>query len=313
MGITAFYGQHMPDEDALELLRGVFGLGYAHFDTAEAYKSRKGEHHNEEILGRLLKTLPRGAFTVATKYMPSLHGGKCDLATVKAAVDASRERLGLDFIDVYYCHRMPETIDLLEEWMYSMKEIVGSGVVKHVGLSEVSPKWLRKAHSVFPVACIQQEWSIFSRNLEDSLVYTCKDLGVGIVAYSPLARSLLCDPLVPPKDWRAGAVPRFSEENFGRNKELVGRIASLASARQATSAQLALAWLYNQARVMGVPMITIPGTTQLLHAADNAAALRLTVTEAEHEELLELSALVAGARGREAYLKEAMEGQLESA
>jgi len=187
--------------------------------------------------------------------------------------------------------------------------IVESGKVKHVGLSEVGPDWLCKAHAVHPVSAVQQEWSLLTRNLEDSVVPACKKLGVGIVAYSPLARNLLCDPAEAPKDWRQGN-PRYSEENFAKNKELVAKIKAMAAKKERTAAQLSLAWLYHKARILGVSMIPIPGTTKAERAAENFAAQATELSDEEIAELEALGSLVAGPRGNEQYLQSGIEAQL---
>jgi len=230
MGMTAFYGAAMKTADGLELLRSVHTGGCTHFDTAEIYQQFTEVlpdtlKYNEELVGEFLSTLPRDSFTVATKYFPGLHDGKCDFETVSAAVDASLGRLKLDSIDVYYLHRMPATVDLMEEWMASMKRVVESGRVKHVGLSEAPADWIRRANAVHPVACVQQEWSLLSREpIESQVVPICAELGIGIVAYSPLARNILALPdAEPPADWRA-AHPRYQKDNFEANRQLVQQV-----------------------------------------------------------------------------------------
>jgi len=307
----------MEQEAATALLKGAYELGYTHFDSAEAYSTKPGDFsdpegtiHNECQIGKFLQTLPREKFTVATKYMPGFHDGKCDAETVAAAVDASLERLGLSYIDLYYCHRMPASVEALEEWMASVKALVEAGKVKHIGLSEVGPVWLRRAHAVHPVACIQQEWNLCTRNLETVLISACKQLNVGIVAYSPLARSLLgAADEAAPKDWRAKSIPRYSEENFEKNKEVASKIATAAGKRDLTAAQASLAWLYAKAKSLGISMVPIPGTTKLKRAEENAAATSVELTAEEMKSLEELGAAVVGARGNESYVKRALECQ----
>lgn len=308
MGITAFYGASMEDDAAVELLREAHGMGYTHFDTAEVY--RQGDKTNEEQVGRFLQTLPRESFTVATKFMPGTHDNKCDVETVMAAVDASLSRLGLDYVDLYYCHRMPPTIEMAEEWMHSMKVVVESGKVRHVGLSEVSPDWLRRLHAIHPIACVQQEWSLLTRNLETTVLPVYKELGIGVVAYSPLARNLLTNPSEAPQDWRANTVPRFSADNWAKNKELGEQIAAMAESKGRTPAQLSLAWLLYNARKLGVTVVPIPGTTKAKNAADNITSLSVNLTDEEAGQLEELGALVAGERGNDMYKQMSLEGQM---
>jgi aryl-alcohol dehydrogenase-like predicted oxidoreductase len=314
MGITAFYGPPMEDEAAVALLTRVYNTGFTHFDTAEVYQGKTAEgvqKYNEEQLGNFLRTLPRQSFTVATKFLPQVHGGKCDLATVTAAVDASLAKLGLQYVDLYYCHRMPATLEDAEEWMRSMKAIVASGKVKHVGLSEVGMDWLRRMHAIHPVACVQQEWSLLTRNLEDTVLPVYKELGIGVVAYSPLARNLLggAQEALGKDDWRSDQ-PRYNPENLAKNQDLVRQIAALGQERGKTPAQLSLAWLYHRARSLGVTVVPIPGTTKAERAAENWASLDAQLTDSEMAQLETLGSLVAGARGNESYQNMSLEGQM---
>mmetsp|Transcript_22073 Transcript_22073/g.48114 ORF Transcript_22073/g.48114 Transcript_22073/m.48114 type:complete len:258 (-) Transcript_22073:1414-2187(-) len=216
MGITAFYGPAMVDEDAIKLIQEVYEAGCNMFDTAEVYQQFKevvegSSKYNEEVVGKALAKFPRESYVLATKFFPGLHDGKCDYETVSAAVDGSLSRLGMKYIDLYYLHRMPSTVEDLEEWMRSIKAVVESGRVKYVGLSEVSPNWLRRAHAIHPVTAVQQEWSLLTRNLEKGVVPTCAELNIGIVAYSPLARNLLADTDAdePPKVLSMDSVTNF--------------------------------------------------------------------------------------------------------
>jgi len=322
MGITAFYGPAMADSEALSLLEAVYSNGVRHFDTAEVYQQFEAvvpnsSKYNEEVLGKFLQSKEAGSYTVATKFFPGLHNGACDAETVSTAVSDSLTRLGVPQIDLYYLHRMPSSIDLLEEWMRAMKDVVQSGRVKYVGLSEAPPEWLRRAHAIHPVACVQQEWSLLTREpVESSLVPVCKELGVSIVAYSPLARNLLAlgkDDLAP-CDWRS-AQPRYADqENFEKNKELASKVAALAGGLGLTGAQLSLAWLHQRAKEMGVACVAIPGTTKVQHALDNIAALQCRqLTDSEMAQLAELGANVAGARGNADYISMAFEGKSQLA
>jgi len=205
---------------------------------------------------------------------------------------------------------MPAKLEELESWVKIMSDLVKKGKVKHIGLSEVPPAWLRKAHTIHPITAIQQEWSLLTRNLEAELVPTCKELGIGIVAYSPLARNLLSDPEKPASDWR-GSIPRFSAENFAENKKHIAVVKKIAESKGKTAAQLSLAWLYHQAKAMGVTVVPIPGTTKFPHAKDNLDAVSIDISDEEAAELAKLAELVAGARGDEGYLKNGLEGQLD--
>jgi len=312
MGITAFYGTSMEDEDCVKLLKAAYDMGYRHFDSAEVYKSET--KNNEEQVGRFLRTVPRESFTVATKYWPGAHGETYDLASTLEAVDGSLTRLGLESIDLYYIHRPPPTLEQAEAWMRSMKEIVAMGKVKYVGLSEFSPEWTRALHAIHPVTAMQIEWSLVTRNLvEEYLKETCKELGISIVAYSPLARNLLAAaPTEVPTDWRA-AQPRYSEENLKKNQELLKKIEEMAKSKSCTAAQLSLAWLYFKAGELGLTMIAIPGTTKIANAEANFAGLKVTITKEEATLLEELGAQVAGNRGNESYENMSIEGNMKKA
>lgn len=196
--------------------------------------------------------------------------------------------------------------------MRSMKAVVESGKVKHVGLSEFSGEWIRKMHAVHPVACVQQEWSLLTRNLEDLVLPVYRELGIGVVAYSPLARNLLANPAEAPQDWRANQ-PRYAADNFAKNKELGDKIAAMAASKDRTPAQLSLAWLYYQARKLGVVVVPIPGTTKVANARDNIGGVGVELTDEEAAQLEELGGLVAGARGNEQYQQMSIEGNIKKA
>jgi len=311
MGITAFYGEPMEDDKAVELLKAAYDMGYRHFDTAEVYKTET--KFNEEQLGNFLKTVPRDSYTVATKFFPGLHGEEnYDLECVMGAVDASLKKLGLDYIDLYYSHRPPKTLELAEQWMRSIKEVVKTGKVKNVGLSEYSPEWTRKCHAIHPIAAMQIEWSLVTRNLvEDILLSCCKELKIAIVAYSPLARNLLAGVQTEvPQDWRKNN-PRHSEENLKRNQELVQQIEELGKKRGANAAQLSLAWLYFKAKELGVDMVAIPGTTKIANAKTNMDGVNIELTKEDAAILEELGTKVAGERGNEGYANMSLEGNME--
>lgn len=312
MGITAFYGAAMEDDAALELLTGVFNSGCHFIDTAEIYRSdfpqpaSETSKWNEEAVGLFLATVDRSAVTVGTKYYPR---PTQDLKTVTAALDASLTRLGTDYVDIYYLHRCPDSgLRGLLEWMESVKVLVGEGKIRNVGVSEVCAEWLRQAHAVHPLACIQQEWSLLTRNLESSLVPVCAELDIAIVAYSPLARNLLAGVTEKPSDWRA-TLPRYSDENFARNLELGAQIATLGQTKSASAAQLSLAWLYHQAERLGVKVVAIPGTTKIANHISNMGSLQLNLSDDDMDALTALGESVAGARAYQGYMDSAIEGQ----
>lgn len=302
----------------MTLLRSVYDAGCTHFDTAEIYRSGNpfapdaDTIYNETVVGKFLCTLPRDSFTIATKCMPllSFYNNEYDLKTMEASLDASLARLGLTYVDLYYCHRMPKTLEKLTQWMTSVKALVLKGKVKYIGLSEAGPAFLRAAHAIHPIACVQQEWSLATRNIEDSLVPVCAELNIGIVAYSPLARNLLANTEGKvPTDWRASN-PRFKAENFERNKSLALQITELGASKGASAAQLSLAWLYHRAAQLGVNVVPIPGTTKVGNALSNIASIGLTLDNVDMTALEELGASVVGARADSSYTSVTFESQL---
>ena len=316
MEITSVYNPPLADEAALALLDGIQALGVTFYDTSEIYKrdsaniiyeipeNQTSAWYNEQVLGYHFQKLPRRSYTIATKYMPSVHGGKCDFKTMAHALNASLTRLGVAYVDIYYLHRMPASVELLDECMTSLGRLVHLQKVKYVGLSEASPKWLKRAHAVHPVSVIQQEWSLLSRDLEEELVPTCVALGIGIVAYSPLARSLLTNPEAP--RYRP-QTSRFTADNWSINKALVVEIASLAAEKNATLAQLSLAWLYERARVLDVSLVAIAGTTNVKHMQDNMGFSKLRLSVADMAMLDGIADRVSGARGTAAYMSRSFE------
>jgi aryl-alcohol dehydrogenase-like predicted oxidoreductase len=317
MGISAFYGAPLPEADGVQLLEGVHGLGVRHFDTAEAYRSGKPfepptpeTQYNEVVVGKFAQKVGRNNVFIATKYFPGLHEDTAAPDVVLKALDESLARLQTDYVDVYYLHRLPGDHDVVG-FMTAMKAAVAAGKVRAVGLSEASAPKIREAHAIHPVKYIQQEWSLMTRNLEDAIVPTCVELGITVVAYSPLSRNLLAGITTePPKDWRA-SLPRYSPENLARNLRLVADVQAVAQAKNCTAAQLSLKWLFQKAKAMGVTVIPIPGTTKLQHAKDNAAAEAITDLTAEEMAKLEtIAAAVEGERYEAGFLKRGVEGQL---
>lgn len=320
MGITAFYGPAMADEEAVALLQGVHAAGSRHFNSAEIYKTGNpfqteddAATYNEATLGKFFKTVPRDSFTVSTKYITLCHEGKSDYDTVKAALLRALARLDLPYVDVYICRSFPHGEATVREWMETAKRLVEEGLVKHVGCSEISAANLRLAHSVHPVELVEMEWSVMTRNIEEEIVPTCKELNIGILAYSPLARSLLVVPTDaerPTEGFRAGH-PRFSEENFDSNKKVVAEVHALAAKKNVTPAQLCLAWLLHKARDLKVSVLPIPGTTKLANARANVEAAKVVLEPEDMSALETVAARTAGPRGNEHYLKGAFESQLK--
>lgn len=304
MGLTAFYGEATPEEKAIEVLRGAFDLGVRHFDTAQVYarKDKDGTmHYNEELIGKFLATLSedeRKEVSVATKFYPA--SKDWDEEKFREATLKSKERLGVDSIDLYYFHRVfPKEVATVDVWMGAAKKLVEEGVIKRIGLSEAGPKTIREAHAIHPITCIQQEWSLFARDLEAEVVPTCKELGIGIVAYSPIGRGFLAGAFKSkaesPKDWRKD-IPYLQEENIDKNLQVLEEMKAMAEEKNCTVGQLCLAW------VMAKGAVPIPGTTKLGHVEDNMGALLVTLSEEEVQKLGELGNKVSGARANEDYM-----------
>lgn len=317
MSVSGQYSNGVPldEAEAIAFFKGVYDAGCRHFDTAEVYKSgplnapaTADTVFNETQLSKFFATVPRESFTVATKYMPLLRSGKCDYESVKAALTASMERLGLSYVDLYYNH-VVISCEAGVEFAASVKRLVQEGLVKNLGLSEVSAPWLRAAHTVHPVCCIQQEWSLLTRNVEETLVPTCRDLGIGLVAYSPLARNLLTAPKERPEDSRRAGIPRFSEDNFEKNRKMLLQLEELATGKGVTPAQLSLAWLVQKARDLNVSVLPIPGTAKLPHALDNLASMKVSLTPDDMKLLEEIARQTAGDRESEGYMSMRIEGQ----
>jgi len=196
------------------------------------------------------------------------------------------------------------------EFARSAARLKEEGLLLNIGLSEVSAPWLRCAHAVHPICCIQQEWSLLTRTLEDALAPTCRELGIGIVAYSPLARNLLTVPKERPSDARRALIPRFNEQNWEKNVDMLRRLEELAKSRAASPAQLSLAWLVQKAKDLKVDCLPIPGTSNLHHAKSNIASMKVILSASDMRLLEELAANVAGARENDSYLKPRLEGQM---
>jgi aryl-alcohol dehydrogenase-like predicted oxidoreductase len=278
MGMSFAYGAPDADESVATIARAL-ELGVTFFDTADMY----GFGHNEELVGKALAP-HRDEVVLATKFGiylnpddPSGRGVRGDAEYVRQACDASLGRLGTDHIDLYYQHRPDVTVPI-EETVGAMAELVEAGKVRHLGLSEASADTIRRAAAVHPIAALQSEWSIFSRDIEDEIVPACREHGVGLVPYSPLGRGLLTGTVgsldqLSDDDFRR-SVPRFQGENLDHNLALVAVVREIAEARGVTPGQVALAWLAAQ----GDDVVPIPGTKRRTYLEENAAAADVTLT-----------------------------------
>lgn len=289
MGMTAFYGTPMSDTDGIALIQHAFQSGITHFDTAEVYQGKDNHNntlYNEHIVGKGIAAIgiaKRNEIQIATKYMPRLHKPD-DQMTSQMVVDACREscqRLGVDYVDLYYVHRLHPTVPV-EQQAEAMNAVKAAGLAKHIGVSEFSPKNLKAFHSICPVTCIQQEWSLMNRDLEEDLVPLCRELGIGIVAYSPLCRKLLSGDLksvndLQEGDLRASRYGRLEPGNLSANSVLVDKVAAMAKEKGLTAAQLSLNWVQSQ----GIDVCPIPGTTSIAHLSDNVAAMKVAMLSQE--------------------------------
>ena len=308
MGITSFYGAAMEEEAAMALLKTVYDQGCRHFDTAEIYGNEDPEKHNEKVLGRFLKTVPRDSFSVATKFFP---GDKCDYDTVKAHLQQSLERLQLEYVDLYYSHRVKNLQDGIE-FGKAAKKLKEEGLIREVGLSEVNGTWLEQIHtSACPIDAVQQEWSILTRSLEEDLVPVCKKLDIAVVAYSPLCRNLLVQKLeAPPTDWRAN-LPRYLA--MEQNKKFADQVHDMAETLKCTPAQVCLAWLYQKGAELGVCVIPIPGTTKAERAVGNIQSVDVTLSADNMKVLDAMGKEVVGDRYAESMMKNGMTIEHQSA
>jgi aryl-alcohol dehydrogenase-like predicted oxidoreductase len=287
MGMSEFYGT-ADEGEAMATIHRALELGVNFLDTADIY----GPFTNERLVGRAIKGR-RDEVVLATKFGNVRNergerlGIRGDREYVLAACDASLERLGTDHIDVYYQHRVDPNTPI-EETVGAMAELVEQGKVRYLGLSEAAAETIRRAHAVHPVSALQTEYSLWSRDVEDEILAAIRELGIGLVAYSPLGRGFLSGRIRSVEDLEAGDFrrdnPRFQGENFQKNLELVERVEELAAAKGCTSAQIALAWVLAQ----GEDIVPIPGTTRVKNLEENVAALEVELT---HDELRDLEAV----------------------
>ncbi|MFF3326807.1 aldo/keto reductase [Streptomyces sp. NPDC002889] len=300
MGISEFYGD--TDEAAAgETLRTALAQGVTLFDTADAY----GRGANEEFLAPFVAA-HRDEITLATKFAiertddPHYRGVRNDRAYLRQAVENSLRRLGTEVIDLYYMHRRDPAVPLAES-VGAMAELVEEGKVKHLGLSEVTGAELREAHAVHPIAALQSEWSLFSRDVERSAVGAAAELGVALVPYSPLGRGFLTGAFtdagtqLSADDYRRYQ-PRFTGENATANAALLEPVHKIAAAHGASVGQVALAWVQQRAQVHSLAVVPIPGTRKASRLLENVGATRLTLSQDELASLEPIAGQVAGDR-----------------
>lgn len=301
MGMSFAYGPTDADEARATLERAL-ERGVTLFDTADAYAQGENERFLAPFVGQ-----HRDEIVIATKFALGIPPGdptrriiRNDRPYLRQCVEDSLRRLGVDEIDLYYMHRKDPEVPI-EETVGAMAELVAEGKVKHLGLSEVSGSELRAAYAVHPIAALQSEWSVFSRDIEENVIGAAGELGVPLVAYSPLGRGFLTGAFadaekdLSDEDLRRQH-PRFTGENAQRNSELLAPLRQIAAAHDATPGQIALAWVQQQATVHGLAVIPIPGTRKRSRVEENTAATRIELTGAELALLEPVAAQVAGPR-----------------
>ncbi|GAB3524330.1 aldo/keto reductase [Arthrobacter monumenti] len=298
MALTPVYGEVEPSE-ALATLNYAVDAGVSFIDTANVY----GGGSNEELIGRMLANR-RDEVTIATKFgimgtpAEGYTGTRGDAGYVRESAEASLRRLGTDVIDLYYLHRRDLTVPI-EETVGAMSRLVTEGKVRHLGLSEVTADELRAAHAVHPIAAVQSEWSIWSRDVEQHVVPAAAGLGVGFVPYSPLGRGFLTGTVsaasLGKNDFRHN-IPRFATGAVDANSRVVEVVQSVAADVGATPAQVALAWLLVQGERFGLGVVPIPGTRKPARIEENIGALSTVLTDAHLAELASAAAMAVGER-----------------
>ncbi|QHF03520.1 MULTISPECIES: aldo/keto reductase [Pseudomonas syringae group] len=301
MGMSDFYTTGIDEQESIATLHRALELGVTFFDTADMY----GPHTNESLLGRALEGKREGIY-LASKFGilrsadPHARGVDGRPEYIRQSIDGSLKRLNTDYLDLYYQHRIDPNVPI-EETIGAMAELVKAGKVRHIGICEASAATIERAHKVHPLAAVQSEYSLWSRDPEhDDVLATCRRLGIAFVAYSPLGRGFLTGELRTPDDFAADDYrrfsPRFQGENFNRNLTLVEKVKALAATKGISASQLALAWVLAQ----GDEIIPIPGTKQRKYLESNVAAASVTLSK---DELAQLDAIfpVEGAVAGERY------------
>ncbi|KAI9831474.1 MAG: hypothetical protein M1819_005073 [Sarea resinae] len=287
MGLSAFYGKTASDEERLKVFDRAYELGQTFWDSADIYGD------SEDLIGKWFKkTGKRDEIFLATKFANAVNpdgSRKIDSSPeyCKAAAEKSLKRLGIKTIDLYYCHRLDQKTPI-EKTVQAMADLKKEGKIRYLGLSECSAESLRRAYAVHPIAAVQMEYSPFSLDIESpqtNLLKTCRELGVAVVAYSPLGRGFMTGQYKGPEDFDENdfrrVQPRFSKENFPKNLELVEKLKSIAEKKGCTAGQLTLAWLLAQ----GDDILPIPGTKKVKYVEENLGALNVTLTPEEEKSI----------------------------
>lgn len=291
MGLSGAYNDPVAEEDGVSIIKYAFNKGITFFDTADVYGAAGA---NELLVGKALKQLHREKVQLATKFGISrtqsrdfsgmIVKGSPDY--VRSCIEASLKRLDVEYIDLYYQHRVDTSVPI-EDTVGELKKLVEEEKIKYIGLSEASPDTIRRAHAVHPITAVQIEWSLWTRDIEEEIVPLCRELGIGIVPYSPLGRGFFGGKGVVESMHAISSLktshPRFQAENLDKNKSIYDRVNNLAKKHQATPAQLALAWVLHQ----GEDIVPIPGTTKIKNLDQNIGALAVKLSEKDLKEISE--------------------------
>jgi len=310
MGMSEFYGARN-DTQSMQTLNRALDLGVTFLDTAETY----GLGHNEELVGRLVSERGRDAVTIATKFgirrEPGAYarGISNDPAYIREACENSLKRLGTDYIDLYYIHRI-ESDRPIEEPMQALAKLVSEGKIRHIGICESSPETLRRAHAVHPITALQSEYSLWTREPEEELFALCRELSIGFVPYSPLGRGVLTGSMtstdeLAEDDFRR-ANPRFQKTAIEQNMGIVEVVQDIAQEKECLAAQLALAWVIKKGQSCGVDIVPIPGTKRSSYLEQNVGALSVELSMADLDRIDNL--VPVGAAVGERYTAEGMKG-----
>jgi len=300
MGMSWAYGRGEENE-SIRVIHRALELGVTFLDTAEMY----GPYENEKLVGKAIQGR-RSEVVIATKFGFTFENGKVmgtnsSPANVKRVAEASLQRMGTDYIDLFYQHRVDKNVPI-EETVGAMAELVREGKVRYLGLSEAGPQTIRRAHAVHPISALQSEYSLWERGIEERILPAVRELGIGFVPYSPLGRGYLTGRIrsledLPKDDYRYND-PRFAGENFDKNMRIVETVRQIAQQLKATPSQIALAWLLHQ----GNDVVPIPGTKRLEYLEENVGATKLHLTATQLAELNVLAQITAGPRYNEVGL-----------
>uniref|UniRef100_A0A5B6Z7I0 Putative aldo-keto reductase 1 n=1 Tax=Davidia involucrata TaxID=16924 RepID=A0A5B6Z7I0_DAVIN len=305
MGLTGIYNAPVPEEVGISIIKDAFSKGITFFDTSNVYGI---DHTNEILIGKALKQLPREKIQLATKFgvfkiEPTHVTVKGTPEYARSCCEDSLRRLDVDYIDLYYIHRIDTTVPI-EETMGELKKLVEEGKIKYIGMSEPNPDTIRRGHAVHPITCLQMEYSLWCREIEEEIIPLCRELGIGVVPYCPMGRGFFGGKGVVesvPANSRLATHPRFTGQNLEQNKIIYTRIEALAKKHGCTPAQLSLAWVLHQ----GDDIVPIPGTIKIKNLDDNIGSVRVKLKKDDLKEITDAvpDNEVAGANKPENLLK----------